>query len=260
MPLPGRLQIWSQYLQVLPFPKSGTEKLFFRKTNQPGTYSGRNSTKKIKRGKRKSLKYCKYVDKSMFILGYNSAGILNKQESFYRNINLFNPIAFFLQETKTRFKNKLRHPNYTFFEYIRKHGGGGGLITAVHNNLHPVQVSNDDATEVLVVETKIDDMKVRLINGYGPQETDEENSKAFMNRIDLEVKRSMLAGALVCLEMDANSKLGPDILKNDPKEESKNGKLLVKVIEENDLVVVNGTDLCDGVITSDEISCQIREF
>ena len=31
----------------------------------------------------------------------------------------------FLQETKTRFKNKLKHPNCTFFEYIRKNCGGG---------------------------------------------------------------------------------------------------------------------------------------
>ena len=68
----------------------------------------------------------------MFFLGANAAGILNKKESFYRNMNLFSPSVFFLQETKTRFKNKLKYPNYTFFEYIRKNSGGGGLITAVH--------------------------------------------------------------------------------------------------------------------------------
>jgi hypothetical protein len=96
----------------------------------------------------------------MFFLGANAAGILNKTESFYRNINLFSPAAFFLQETKTRYKNKLKHPNYTFSEYIRKHSGGCGLITAVHNSLHPVQVSNDDKIEVMVVEAKIDERSV----------------------------------------------------------------------------------------------------
>ena len=50
-----------------------------------------------------------------------------------------------------------------------------------------------------------------------------------MNRIDLEVKSAMLAGALICIEMDANSKLGPRIIKSDPKEQSKNGKLLAIV-------------------------------
>ena len=49
--------------------------------------------------------------------------------------------------------------------------------------------------------------------------------------------------------MDSNAKLGPKIIPNDPKEQSENGKLLEKVIAENDLVVVNGTELCNGVIT-----------
>ena len=42
----------------------------------------------------------------MFFLGVNAAGVLNKTESFYRNLNLFNPSVFFLKETKTRSKNK----------------------------------------------------------------------------------------------------------------------------------------------------------
>ena len=188
----------------------------------------------------------------MYFLGTNAASIMNKSESFYRNINLFKPAAFFLQETKTRFKNKLKHPEYSFFEYIRKNGGGGGLITAVHNSLHPVSVGSvddGDNTEVIVVEAKVDDYKVRLINGYGPQESDEEESKAFMNRLDLEVKKAKLAGAFVCIEMDANSKLGPSIVKGDPNQQSRNGKLLSEVIDVNNLVVVNGSDICDGTIT-----------
>ena len=111
------------------------------------------------------------------------------------------------------------------------------------------QVSNDDDTEVLVVEAKFDNTKIRLINGYGPQESDEDNSKAFMSRIDIEVKSAMLAGALICIEMDANSKLGQKIIKGDPRDISKNGKLLKQVVDENNLVVVNGTELCDGVLT-----------
>ena len=66
---------------------------------------------------------------------------LKKQTvSLYRNINLFNPVPFFLQVTKTRCKNKLKYPNYTFLEHFRKNSGGEGLITAVHNSIHPVLV------------------------------------------------------------------------------------------------------------------------
>ena len=143
---------------------------------------------------------------------------------------MFKPAAFFLQETKTKFRNKLKHPDYTFFEYIRKDAGGGGLITAVHNSLHPVSVGNDDETEVIVVEAKVDEFKLRLINGYGPQEAEEEESKSFMNRIDLEVKRAKLAGAFVCIQMDANSKVGPMILMNNQEMVNFLWKLLRKMI------------------------------
>ena len=165
-------------------------------------------------------------------------------------VNLFSPVVYFLQETKTRFKNKLKYPNYTFFEHIRKTCGGGGLITAVHNSLHPVLISDvEEDIEVMVVESKIDDIKVRLINGYGPQEANEVDSIKFMNKIDLEVKAAKLAGAFICIELDANSKLGKDIIKGDPKEQSRNGKLLEEVINNNDLVVVNASNICEGVIT-----------
>ena len=81
------------------------------------------------------------------------------------------------------------------------------------------------------------------------KEGDEESAKNFMRRIDLEVKSAKLAGAFVCIEMDANSKLGPNIVKGDPHVQSKNGKLLEDVVNENCLTVVNGTELCEGVVT-----------
>ena len=51
------------------------------------------------------------------------------------------------------------------------------------------------------------------------------------------------------MEMDANAKLGPNIVKGDPKEQTNNGKLLLDVVKENDLTIVNGTNLCEDVIT-----------
>ena len=104
----------------------------------------------------------------MFILGANAAGLANKNESFYRLLNLFLPGVFFIQESKLRIRNKIKHPKYITFEYIRKNCGGGGLLTAVHKSLNPVRVSDDYEEEVLVVETSIEKKKVRFINGYGP--------------------------------------------------------------------------------------------
>ena len=186
----------------------------------------------------------------MFIMGANSAGLANKKESFERNLNLFLPGVFLVQETKLRRKNKIKHPNYITFEYLRENNTGGGLLTAVHKTLNPVSISNDNEEEVLVVEATIAHKKVRFINAYGPQEDDKDDIKErFYNRIDQEVKCSKLAGSMVCIEMDANAKLGSGIIKEDPKEQSKNGKLLEKVVTENDLIVVNAEEVCNGVIT-----------
>ena len=204
---------------------------------------------KVKRGKRKSKR--KFNQESMYILGNNCAGLLNKVESFSEIINKFKPGVFFVQESKVRRKNQIKLNDYVVFEYLRKDKGGGGLLTAVHKSLNPVSVSEDDDTEVLVVQGVINDKKIRFINGYGPQENCNDDLKEkFFNRLDLEVKSSKMAGALVCMEMDANSKLGSQTIPGDPAlEKSKNGELLEKFVEENDLVIVNAENICVGIIT-----------
>ena len=144
----------------------------------------------------------------MYILGNNAAGLLNKLESFYRNIENFKPGVYFIQESKCKRKNKVKHDEYIMFELIRKHNAGGGLLTAVHKNLSPVSVSEDTDDEVLVVQGNVGNYKVRFINGYGPQEGPLDTNISFFNRLDYEVRNSKLTGTLICMELDANSKLG----------------------------------------------------
>ena len=93
----------------------------------------------------------------------------------------------------------------------------------------------------------MENVKLWLINGYGPQESDD--SASFYARLDLEIKRAKYEGAMVMIEMDSNAKLGMDIIPNDPHIQSKNGRILQSVIEENDLVVVNASGITTGLIT-----------
>ena len=45
------------------------------------------------------------------------------------------------------------------------------MLTAVHKSLNPVNVSEEvNDEEILVVEATFGNRKIRLINGYGPQE------------------------------------------------------------------------------------------
>ena len=122
---------------------------------------------KTKRGKRaskkqKSSKNNKCV--KLEIIGANAAGLFNKKESLIRLVDLFKPAVLFIQETKARTKNKIRIENYLCFEAVRSDTGGGGLLTAVHKALSPIQVSLCDEAEILVVEAKFKDRRLRLIN------------------------------------------------------------------------------------------------
>ena len=51
--------------------------------------------------------------------------------------------------------------------------------------------------------------------------------------------------------MDANAKVGKEIIKNDPNEISNNGKILLEIVERNNLTIANSLNKCKGVITRD---------
>ena len=166
----------------------------------------------------------------MFILGSNAAGLMNKKESFQRNVSLFKPAAYFIQESKVPKKNRIAINDYEIFEHIRNNNAGGGLLTAVHKSLNPISVSEEiEGEEILVVEATFGKNKVRLINGYGPQENEnEEIRKAFYTRLDFAIKRAKISGCLICIEIDSNAKLGTSMISDDPHPLSGNGNFFGK--------------------------------
>ena len=105
------------------------------------------------------------------ILGTNSAGMKAKKDSLMHNIKLFNyPSCITIQETKMRSKGNIKLKNYQVFEKNRQ-GYGGGLLTAVEQNLNPVLIEcANEESEILVVQCQIRKMKIRILNEYGPQE------------------------------------------------------------------------------------------
>ena len=84
--------------------------------------------------KKKHNKIRKNTDFS--VLGSNASGIQHKKESLLHNINKFLPTVITLQETKLRKVGIFKLQGYQVFEKVRKEaGGGGGLITAVDENI-----------------------------------------------------------------------------------------------------------------------------
>ena len=173
-------------------------------------------------------------------MGTNSAGLTSKKESFFNLVNSLNPSIITIQETKhTKIRN-LNLPGYQNFERLRNGKSGGGILTCIIEDLDPVliHVANDDI-ELMTVEVKVGTEKIRVINGYGPQES--EDSIAIINywqEFESEVIKANDLNINVIIQMDANAKLGSDIIKGCPHKMSNNGKLLYDIIERQDLIVV----------------------
>ena len=83
-----------------------------------------------------------------------------------------------------------------------------------------------DDFELLIVEIKIGDREVRIMTGYGPQESWSEIERIpFFLTLEEEIIKSEMLGISVIIEMDSNSKLGPDLIPKDPHKQSANGKM-----------------------------------
>ena len=91
--------------------------------------------------------------------------------------------------------------------------------------------------ELLVVEIEINHRAVRIMSGYGPQENWKEDDRTpFFSALEEEICKAEFAGISILIQMDANSKLGPEIIPNDPHERSQNGKILAGIISLKDLI------------------------
>ena len=70
----------------------------------------------------------------------------------------------------------------------------------------------------------------------------------FYSRLDQEVHNAQLFDCFVCIDMDANAKVGWDIIKGDPHLTSQNGQLLLDFGIRNNLIICNASDLREGKI------------
>ena len=56
------------------------------------------------------------------------------------------------------------------------------------------------------------------------------------------------------IEMDANAKVGKNIINDDPNETSETGKLLLDFVSRQNLKILNASDKCAGVITRHRVT------
>ena len=152
--------------------------------------------------------------------------------------------------------------NYQIFELIRSEKHGGGLAIGAVNDLQPVWITEgDDEVEILVVEVRVVELKIRCICAYGPQEKDsQERKQNFWSRLSEEVSEALENEAAIIIQMDGNLWAGEEIIKGDPNKSNNNGKLFKKKLEKNpNLTVVNSLDICEGKITRRRVTLKKTE-
>ena len=130
-------------------------------------------------------------------------------------------------------------------------------MLGVHESLKPVLVSEySEKFELLVVEVEAGERGIRIMTGYGPQECwSSEERMPFFTALEEEITKAEMNNKAVVIELDANSKLGPDLIPGDPHGQSVNGKVLEGILRRHAVVVVNSlTDKC----SKDQDFCEYR--
>ena len=81
--------------------------------------------------------------------------------------------------------------------------------------------------EIIVVEIIVTGKEIRLISGYGPQESwTEEERMPFFITLEEEINKADMMGKSIIIQTDANSKLGQTFIPKDPHCQSPNVTLL----------------------------------
>ena len=231
-------------------------------SNPEEKLEGNRDEKTRNQNKKRNRKISK-VEKNITIFSANCAGCSNKIKSLEDNVNHIGAGIFTLQETHFKRKGRLNHKfsEFEIFESIRKKQKGGTLIGA-HKSLQPILIEEySEDFELIVIEVKIGEKDVRIITGYGPQENWKiEDRMPFFQKLEEEIVKAQSNLKPVFIQMDANSKLGPEMIAGDPHTQSENGKILAGIISRNALVVINSLkEKCRGKITRHRTTKKNRE-
>ena len=193
----------------------------------------------------------------------NCAGLSSKWQSLNKLINDLSPCAFFLQETKLKKKQifHIDNKDYIIFRLKREHSGGGGLAIGALKELKPILLKEGNyEAEAISVQIEAENLKIRLVIGYGACENDKQAKKLDLTQkerksklwdfIENESIEAETNNQGIIVQLDASAHLGSEMIENDPNPQNPNGKLFAEFLKRNPaMIVVNSLSLCKGLIT-----------
>ena len=195
------------------------------------------------------------MDANFSVFGINAAGIKSKLKSFDEVLKKLNPKIWMVQETKLKPNEQISCASlrqYQVYYLNRQKSQGGGVALGVYNEIESTLINEgDDDTEVLSVKVFLEKTPVRAISAYAPQENALlEKKEKFWDFLDKEVNNAEIEGDGLIIQMDSNLHAGPELVKDDPNDQNRNGRLFCEFLARNpQLIVVNTLDICEGLIT-----------
>ena len=120
------------------------------------------------------------------------------------------------------------------------------------HELEPVLVFQcEEGAEIMVVQVRLGHRNIRIFNAYGPQEQDvsAQTKFNFWQNLEKEIISAYESNCEIIIELDANAKVGPNVIPNDPHCQSENGRLMMEMLARQNLHLVNASRLCKGLIT-----------
>ena len=143
---------------------------------------------------------------------------------------------------------KIRHPGkiQAFFKergYDLLTRINGGIAIAALSKFKIINVTTSHNTNLLA--GLIRNLNIRIIAGYGPQETvSKEDREFFFNELSTEVLKSTNSGNDPIIIGDLNAKI--ESVDSIVKPKSSNGELLSELLKEHELEVLNFSLNCTG--------------
>ena len=168
------------------------------------------------------------------LFGINSAGIKSKSESFNQALSQLKPHIWMVEETKLKPHDEIKGESLKDFQVFylsRQESQGGGIALGVNKMLESTLIrEGDDETEVISVLVVVGKVPIRIVVGYGPQESaSKEKKEKFWDFIEDEIGTAEREEQGLIIQMDGNLHAGNAINKDDPNPQNQNGKMFSKL-------------------------------
>ena len=221
-----------------------------RKKSKPKQLPNSERPKRVRRG-RKAGTHKQSNNKTINFYYVNLNGYRSKKESLKQIIEENNIHILLLTETKVYSKTAIKLSGFQVFSVVRTKRYGSGLAIAIKNGIcTAVMIDEGENAEFASVKLIIGSKQIRLILAYGPQEySSKQEIDNFYENINIQLNRALIAGESVVLAGDFNAKLGKDIIPQDIHDMSSNGKHLLNLINNFELVTMNSHEVCQGIFT-----------